>query len=92
MSSYLVILSSDSGIDGNTVRRLFSDKFYEINSRVWAISGPYSTAEEVCSLFEAEVGVDAFQGLVVVRIDDYYGIYDKSLWNRLWQWNRAGAE
>lgn len=88
MKSYVVVTAGNSGITESVLESVFQERRYPIREQVWAVAGEHETAESVYEALATEVPESDLGSVVIVNVDDYYGLFDKALWNRLWAWNR----
>ena len=51
---------------------------------LWAVGSDLLTAADVCQ----SLGMIPGQGGVVVKFDEYYGLHDVALWDKLRAWGR----
>ena len=67
------------------VKHTFSDASYRIADGLWAVGTTMTTSSAVCQA----LGIDEPQTMIVVALDDdYYGRFDRALWQTLETWNR----
>ena len=81
MNSYLVFMPEEDG----KVRREFPDAHYRIGNDLWAVSSDLPTCAEVCE----RLGIEDGRRMVVVPMNEYYGRFDRALWQRLDSWSKA---
>ena len=81
MLNYLVFMPGGK----DAVTQHFPTARYRIADDLWAIGSQLETCLDVCGV----LGVDDAKTMVVVRIDEYYGRFDKGLWQKLDSWGKA---
>lgn len=81
MNSYLVFMREANG----TVGREFPEAHYQIGDDLWAIGTDLPTCVDVCE----RLGIEGGQSMVVVPMTEYYGRFDRALWQRLDSWSKA---
>ena len=81
MNSYLVFMPKDDG----KVKRKFPDAHYRIRDDLWAIGSDLPKCVDVCE----RLGIEDGQRMVVVPMNDYYGRFDRALWQRLDSWSKT---
>ena len=80
MRNYVVFMPGGE----EAVTQHFPDAHYRLANDLWAIGSPLETCVDVCSA----LGVQDSNRMVVVLIDEYYGSFDKGLWQKLDSWDR----
>ena len=78
MQSYLVFMPGGE----KAVAQHFPDAHYQIADNLWAVGSPLETCVDV---YRA-LGADDQNTMVVVRINEFYGRFDKGLWQKLDSW------
>ncbi len=78
MRTYLVFMPADEG----RVEKEFSDANFKMGDGLWAIGTEILTAADVCE----RLGMNEDSEIVVVPIRDYYGRFDRALWQKLEAW------
>lgn len=81
MNSYLVFMPGGD----EKVGQEFPDAHYRISDDLWAIGSDLPTCVEVCE----RLGVEDGRRMVVVPMSEYYGRFDRALWQLLDSWNRT---
>ena len=81
MSNYLVFMPEDN----ERVEHEFPHANYRIESGLWAIRSDLPTCAEVCE----RLGIEDGNTMVVVPMNEYYGRFDRALWQRLDSWSKA---
>ena len=84
MNSYLIVLPPRSPVTREAVTRAFPDKYEAVADAVWAVASEKRTCADVCD----EIGIDGTSGNtgMVVKIDQYYGVFDRALWDNIEEW------
>ena len=82
MNSFIVILPDTHGRP--SVPETFPDFHYEIIvDAVWAVGATETTCSDVCKKLGI---VEEERSIVVIKADDFYGYFDKALWEKLISW------
>ena len=80
MNCYLVFMK-----DGKErIEETFPTAHFWIDENLWAIGSEVPTCVDVCEL----LGIDTDNRMIVVPMNDYYGRFDRALWQRLEAWSR----
>ncbi len=58
---------------------------YRIRDGVWAVAGPFETCTDVCLALGMDPDLDGNEG-VVVKIGEYFGLFNRTLWDKLATW------
>lgn len=92
MMVYFVIASRTSEQASGLAERIAEHYSGSLNhvlvpNMVWAVADSLAASADVCQ--KLGIGTDAIG--VVVRADQYYGMYDPALWQRMEQWEAANA-
>lgn len=66
------------------VTQIFPDAHHQIAPDLWAIGSPLLTCFDVCQ----RLGVDEGRRMVVAPMSEYYGRFDRALWQKLDAWGR----
>ena len=85
MKRYVIIVPQGE-MASTDVAAAFPDNYELLPGNVWAVGAPQATCVEVCE--KLGIGRDGKRG-VVTKMDDYYGFYDRALWEKANVW---GAE
>ena len=75
MNSHVVFMPDDNG----KVQQEFPDAHHRIGDDLWAIGSDLRTCVDVCE----RLGIETGQNMVVVPVSEYYGRFDRALWQRL---------
>lgn len=81
MNCFLVIAPTDSRVQP-LVAKEFPRNYTVIPDRVWVVAGSQATCSEVSKALEVEEGNPA----VVTKLGEYYGYFDRALWQNIEQW------
>lgn len=79
MHNYLVFMPEGEG----KIEKKFPRAHYQLTDGLWAIGSPLSTCADVCE----ELGMESGSSGVVVSMHEYYGHFDRALWQKLAAWN-----
>lgn len=92
MNVYLVFIRSP----GQDARELLLEEFpkrQELAPGLWAIGAESATAVEVCQILgltkERPTSASSRSQGIVVKLTDYYGMYDPGLWQEIDAWRSA---
>ena len=81
MNNYLVFMpGGEQKVEGR-----FPDSHQRISVDLWAIGSPLTTCVEVCNVLEIEEP----NTMVVVPMTEYYGRFDRALWQKLESWSKT---
>ena len=80
MNNYLVFMPGGE----DKVETEFPRRYPLAAGSLWAVGSDELTCADVC----ARLGIGSGESGVVYRIDDYYGHYDRALWQKLAAWIR----
>ena len=78
MTLYIVFLPEGT----ERVENRFPLHHVLVPDQVWAIGSDLLTCADVCEKLDMEPG----KGGVVVKFDEYYGIWNRALWDKLKAW------
>ena len=81
MQNYLVFLPEG----GRRVEEVFPDSHHRIADDLWAVGSRLRTCVEVCDA----LGLDDPHTMVVVPMNEYYGRFDRALWQKLEAWSKV---
>ena len=81
MNCFVVI--SPGGLSASAVTDAFPDSYSVVEDTAWVIAGSQRTCSEVCETLG--VGQEGPE-IVVVKMDDYYGFFDRALWEKVNDW------
>ena len=81
MNAYLVFMPEGD----SQVREVFGENHYRLASGLWVGASDISTSVDVCD----RLGIEQGHSMVVVPIGEYYGRFDRALWQRLDSWMKA---
>ena len=73
--------------EGNKVKQTYPNCF-ELNESVWVIASEERTCADVCHSLEMVNG-NQHRG-VVVKFSEFYGLFDRALWERISDWSEVG--
>ena len=81
MYNYLVYMPGGK----EELEEQFPRACYRLTDGLWAVGSPFRTPTEVCE----QLGVNEGDGrtMVVVSMEEYYGRYDRALWQKLNAWS-----
>ena len=79
MNIYLIV---GTATEDSHVRSIFSD-CYSVRSGVWAVA----TELETCAEVSSAMGFDKNNTGIAFRLSEYYGVYDKALWQLIEAWD-----
>lgn len=78
-----VIVSPDKKFDPSLVTQAFRDHS-QVSDDVWVVAGEQGTCADVCD--KLGIGTPTGTRGVVVKLDDYYGFFDRALWEKINEW------
>ena len=78
---YVVIVPTGE-IEQQFVGATFPDNYELLPGNVWVVGGQQPTCAEVCEV----LGIGRGKCGVVTQMDDYYGFYDRALWEKANAW------
>ena len=85
MNCFLVALRPNGKVGESAIQRAFPDRHTAIQEGVWVVSGTQSTCADVCE----DLGIGQPEGLgVVVKMAEYNGFAERTLWERLNTWEQ----
>lgn len=61
------------------------DDIYELSAQVWVVKSNLGTCADLCRTLKMSQE-DGYNG-VVVKFNEYYGLFDPALWQKLELWN-----
>ena len=79
MNLYLVFMPGG----GEKVQATFPDRNYEFTKSLWAVAGKEATCADVCSA----LGIARGSRGIVSTVSEYYGHFDRALWQKLSAWS-----
>ena len=79
MNRYIVYVSDGEDV----VEREFGSANYKIAPSLWAIGTELATCVDVCE----RLGING-QSMLVVPVNEYYGRWDRVLWQKLDAWGK----
>ena len=82
MKSYVVIVPTGE-IEGQFVSATFPNHHEVLAGNVWVVGARQATCAEVCEALG--IGQGGKRG-VVTKMDDYYGFYDRAVWEKASAW------
>ena len=87
MHRYVVISAK---VETDELQRLFPETYPLKEGNAWMIGTSMNTSADVSKSlgFTSQEGDKARSG-IVVKVDEYYGFYDKSLWQKLDAWKKS---
>ena len=69
------------------VAKAYPDHHYRVSDRVWVVAGDQATCSDVCTT----LGIWPNQSRgTVFKFQEYYGFYDRALWDKIAIWQRTG--
>lgn len=81
MNCFVVI--SPGGLFAAKVADLFPENHSIVADTAWVVAGSQRTCSEVYEALQVEQeGLE----IVVVKMDDYYGLFDRALWEKVNDW------
>lgn len=83
MKRYVVVVPP-SGVDSTMLAERFPNHYEVVSDTVWVVAGERDTCADVCELLG--IGPGGGKTGVVVRMDDYYGFFDRALWEKANEW------
>ncbi len=83
MKRFIVISPTDEDVNASLIAEKFPNKHEVLDDRVWMVASRQTTCAEICE--ELGIGVDGKQG-VVIKMDNFYGFYDRALWEKANEW------
>ena len=81
MNAYLVFMPDGEKQVGDA----FGENRYRLASGLWVVGSDISTSADVCD----RLGIEQDHSMVVVPINEYYGRFDRALWQRLDAWQKS---
>lgn len=85
MICYLIVARN---VTTEAMESLFPGAVYALaEGPAWVIGTELSTSSDVCKALE--MGDELGRGGIVVKIGEYYGFYDNSLWQKIDAWRQA---
>ena len=92
MNIFVVISRAGSGMADKVSSVYGQTKSYSIIPDVaWAVADGSGTCASVCERLGITVGNGSKPPGVVVRADQYYGVYDPALWQQIAEWQGMDA-
>ncbi len=85
MHRYVVISSE---LDDAAMQQAFSDVYPLREENAWVVATAMATSADVSNSLDFHAKEGGKSG-IVVKIDQYYGCYDKALWQKLDAWKKA---
>lgn len=82
MERYVVIVPTDE-IEPGFLSATFPNNHEVLSGNVWVVGAPQTTCAEVCEALG--IGQDGKRG-VVTKMNDYYGFYDRAVWEKANAW------
>ena len=79
MNNHLVFMPGGE----QKVAEQFPRHYQLAEDSLWAVAGDESTCADVCE----RLGIGSGEPGVVSRMDEYYGHYDRALWQKLNAWS-----
>ena len=79
MNNFLVFMPGG----GHKVEAAFPRHYRLAENSLWAVASSESTCADVCE----QLGIGPGEPGVVSRMDEYYGHYDRALWEKLSAWS-----
>ena len=86
MNVYVVIATPPADRLGRAITTKYPVRHHTIAPEsAWAIGTQEEASADVCSTLGINTG-DQFISAVVVKVDQYYGVYDPALWQKMRSW------
>ena len=89
MNCYLVVWPAKNG-DVSVVTSTFPEHHPVLEGRVYMVAAKQKTCAEVCDAIGigngAEIGNGAKKSGLVTKVNDYYGLFDRALWEKMDAW------
>lgn len=82
MNCFAVILSQPNENSMSKITKVFPD-YYQASDSIWFVYGNYGTSADVCTALG--INKDGESG-IVLKVTDYYGLYDGALWAKIADW------
>ncbi len=82
MNRYLVFFPANAAL----IPKTFPDSYSLLPDSTWVIGAKEKTCTDVCGALG--IGKNGVAG-VVIKVDDYYGNYDRALWEKLNAWQHS---
>ena len=82
MKRYVVIAPTGE-IESPLVNETFPHNYELLPGNVWVVGAQQATCTDVCEMLG--IGPDGRRG-VVTKMEDYYGFYDRALWEKANAW------
>lgn len=79
MQNYLVFLPGGE----RKIEEKFPRAHYRLMDSLWAVGSSLSTCVDVCE----ELGIEEESPGVVANVHEYYGHFDRALWQKLTAWS-----
>lgn len=87
---YLVYIPSSGETARDVLVREFPDRYELQPNSLWVVSTPLPTSAAVCEALgltsKRPTSAPARSSGIVVKFDEYYGLYDRGLWQAVDSW------
>jgi len=81
MANYFIFMPGGD----DAVKTRFPDTHYHISEGLWAVASRLRTSADVCE----QLGISGGLRGIVVPMEEYYGHYDRALWQKLAAWSAS---
>ena len=82
MNCFAVILSKPDENSMSKITKIFSEN-YQVSNSIWFVYGNYGTCADVCEALGIK---KAGESGIVLKVTDYYGLFDGALWAKIADW------
>ena len=83
MNCFLVVAPPSERFGSSVIAQAFPLHYEVLDGKVWVVAGNQRTCADVCK--ELGIGKTGVSG-VVTKIDEYYGFFDRALWESVASW------
>ena len=85
MNCYLVVWPAKNG-DASVITSTFPDHHAILGGSVYMVAAKQRTCAEVCDAIG--IGNGAQKNGLVTKVNDYYGLFDRALWEKMDAWRQ----
>ena len=88
MNCYLVVWPPENG-DPTVLTEAFPEHHAVLEGTVYMVAAEQRTCAEVCEVLgfgNGAKGNGADRSGVVIKVDNYYGLFDRALWEKMNAW------
>ena len=85
MNCYLVVWPDKNG-DASVITSTFPDHHAILGGSVYMVAAKQRTCAEVCDAIG--IGNGAQKNGLVTKVNDYYGLFDRALWEKMDAWRQ----